>query len=237
MLSSVRISEAEPTLCGKSPVSDFQVQKQLKGERAAWWREVPGHLDHSGGLCHGQPDHWGGIAMVVRMLGRAEHCALCDLEVEAYNALHRRGQVPLVPNLDLPERVRNERGYSPGTAFALIIATEFVDRFGMSRNQATSLASYSLGLHSRWKDVAKTSAAVAAGEVPTTDILFGVVDWTGATPKKRSRPNIAVGTLPEIARQYPNAKNIIAVSATRCAALLRQRAALAKIDLGDFWDR
>jgi hypothetical protein len=78
---------------------------------------------------------------------------------------------------------------------------------------------------------------VAAGESPTADILFGVVDWTGGPPKKRSRPNIAVGTLPEIATQYPCAQNIIAVSATRCAALLRQRAARAKMDLGDFWDR
>jgi hypothetical protein len=79
-------------------------------------------------------------------------------------------------------------------------------------------------------------AAAVEGK-PTEDILLGVVDWTGAPWNKRSRPNTAMGTLPEIATQYPCAQNIIAVSATRCAALLRQRAARAKIDLGDFWDR
>jgi len=170
------------------------------------------------------------------MFGRAEHCALCGLEVEAYNALYRRGQVPLVPNLNLPESVRNERGYSPTSALALIIANEFVDRFDLSRDRAAELAVHSLALFGpRWGDVAKTSAAVAAGESPMADILLGVVDWTGAASKKRNRPNVALGTLPEIADQNPSAQNIIAVSATRCAALLRQRAARAKIDLGDLW--
>jgi hypothetical protein len=175
--------------------------------------------------------------MNARMLGRAQLCALCGLEVEAYNALYRRGLVPLVPNLDSPESVRNDRGYSPTGALALVIATEFVDRFGVSREEAARLAVNTLGLfRSRWEDVAKTSAEVVEGK-PTEDILLGVVDWTGDSPNERSRHNTAVGTLPEIATQYPFAQNIIAVSATRCAALLRQRAARAKIDLGDFWGR
>jgi hypothetical protein len=178
-----------------------------------------------------------GQSMPVKMLGRAEFCALVDLEVEAYNSLHRRELVPLVPDLDLPESVRNERGYSPTGALALTAAIEFVDRFGLSREQAASIAVYALQLFGpRWKDVAGTSAALAAGKLPGEHILFGVVDWAGAPPKRGSRPNVAVGTLREIAGQYPTGENIIAISATRCAALLRQRAARAKIDLGEFWD-
>ena len=172
-----------------------------------------------------------------RMMGRADFCKLAGLEVEQYNALRRRDQVPLVPNLDLPEAIANERGFYPTGALALIIANEFTSRFDMSRDRSATLAMYSLGLYARWKDIAETSAQLAAGKKAYADILFAVIDWPGAPPKKNDPPpKIGVGTLSEIAAQYPNASSIIAVSATQCAALLRQRAARARIDLGDFWD-
>jgi hypothetical protein len=46
---------------------------------------------------------------------------------------------------------------------------------------------------------------------------------------------VAIGTLKEIAEQHPDARDVIAISLTRCAALLRHRAAKTQIDLGDFW--
>ncbi len=178
------------------------------------------------------------MPMGIQMLGRADFCKLVGLEVEQYNALRRRNQVPLVPNLDLPEAIANERGYYPTAALALIIANEFTDRYDMSRDRSARIALYALQLFGhRWKAVAETSAQVAAGKKAYADILFAVIDWPGAPPKKSNPlPKIGVGTLSEIAAQYPNASSIIAVSATQCAALLRQRAARARIDLGDFWD-
>ena len=175
--------------------------------------------------------------MTIRMLGRSEFCKLTGLEVEQLNALRRRDQVPLVPNLDLPEEVANERGYAPFGAFALIIANELSERYGMSRDRSAEIASYSLRVHARWKQVAETSAQVAAGDEPTTDILFAAIDWPVAKPKKRGWvPKMAIGTLKEIGAAFPNASTIIAVSATRCAALLRQRAVRAGIDIEKFWE-
>ena len=176
--------------------------------------------------------------MSVPMMGRADFCKLVELEVEKYNALKRRGQVPLVPNLDLPEEIANERGYSPTAALALTIANELSDRYEMSRHRAAQVALYSLKVSDRWSDIAETSAQVASGKVPTAEILLAAIEWPGMRPKKNDpRPTCAVGTLKEIAAKYPNPSGMIAVSVTRCAALLRQRAARARIDLGDFWEQ
>ena len=176
--------------------------------------------------------------MSVRMMSRADFCKLAGLEVEQYNALKRRGQIPLVPNLDLPEEIANERGYSPSAALALTIANELSDRYEMSRVRAAQIALYSLKVFDRWNDIAKTSAQVVSGKVPTADILFAAIECPGMRPKKTDpQPKCAVGTLKEIAAKYPNPSGMIAVSVTWCAALLRQRAARARIDLGDFWEQ
>ena len=176
--------------------------------------------------------------MGVRMMGRADFCKLAGLDVEQYNSLSRRGQVPLVPNLDLPEEIANERGYSATGALILTIANELSDRYEMSRDRAAQIAMLSLNVFARWTDIAETSAQVAAGKMPATDILFAAIEWPDMRPKKGDRrPKCAVGTLKEIAAKHPNTSGVIAVSVTRCAALLRQRAAQARIDLGDFWER
>ena len=115
--------------------------------------------------------------------------------------------------------------------------SEFSDRYEISRDRSAEIASYSLRVYARWKDIAQTSAQVAAGDEPATDILFAAIDWPAVKPKKRGRvPTIAIGTLKEIGAQFPNASTIIAVSATRCASLLRQRAARAGIDIEQFWE-
>ena len=175
---------------------------------------------------------------IVALLSRTDYCKLVGLEVEQLNALRRRDQMPSVPNLDLAKEVANERGYSPGSALVLIMANELAERYEMSRDCAAKIAAYGLRVYPRWGDIFVTSAQVAAGKEPDFDVLFGVVDWPGGSRDRvRNKPpqKVAVGTLKEIAEQHPDARNIVAISVTRCAALLRQRAAKARIDLGDFW--
>lgn len=175
---------------------------------------------------------------IAALLSRSDFCKLVGLEVEQLNVLRRRDQLPLVPNPDLPEEVATERGYSAGMALSLIMANELAERYEMSRDCAARIAGYGLRAYQRWGDIFVTSAQVAAGKEPAFDVLFAVVDWPGVKrDRARNRPaqKIAVGTLMEIAAQFPDAREIIAISVTRCAALLRQRAAKARIELGDFW--
>jgi hypothetical protein len=174
-----------------------------------------------------------------RMLSRSEFCMLAGLEVEQFNALRRRDQIPIVPNTDLPEEVANERGYTPTGALLLIGANEFVDRYEMSRDCAARIASYGLRMFKRWDEISAGSAQLAAGKQPALDVLFGMIDWPGVardTVKNRSLQKVAVGTLKEIVDQHPSARDIIAISLTRCAALMRQRAAKARINLDEFWE-
>jgi len=171
-------------------------------------------------------------------LGRSDFCRLAGLEIEQYNVLRRRDQLPPVPSRDRPTEVSDDGGYSPGGALLLIMANELADRYEMSRECAARIAAYGLQAFRRWGDIFVTSAQVAAGKEPTIDVLLGVINWPGVARDKakyRLPQKIAVGTLREIAEQHPDARDIIAISLTRCAALLRQRAAKAQIDLGDFW--
>ena len=89
----------------------------------------------------------------------------------------------------------------------------------------------------RWADISRTSLQLADGNEPEFHVLFASLDLPGVkATKKRPDPTIVVGTMSEIAAEYPTATGMIAVSVTRCAALVRKRAARAKIDLNDFWE-
>ena len=173
--------------------------------------------------------------MAIRFLSRSDFSLLAGLEVEQLNALRRRDQVPSVPNLDLPEQIANERGYEAGSALLLIIANELVERYEMSRECAAKISVHGRIMFTRWDEVSATSAQVAAGKEPLLDILLAVFDWPGVASGKAKKPKAAVGTLKEIADQHFNVRDIIAVSITRCAALMRQRAAKARINLDEFW--
>jgi hypothetical protein len=176
------------------------------------------------------------MTMGVRMMGRADFCKLVGLEVEQLNVMRRRDQVPSVPNLNLSEEIANESGYEAGGALALIIANELAERYEISRKCAARIASFSRSLFLRWKEVSTTSAQLAAGKKPSAEILFAVIEWPIGGPKRKAtHSKVAVGTLTEIADEYPNASTVIAVSATQCAALLRERADRARIDLEEFW--
>ena len=78
--------------------------------------------------------------MGIRFLSRSDYCSLAGLEVEQFNVLRRRDQVPSVPNLDLTEEVANERGYEASGALLLTIANELVERYEMSRECAARIA-------------------------------------------------------------------------------------------------
>jgi hypothetical protein len=175
--------------------------------------------------------------MGIRFLSRTDCCALAGLDVEQYKVLRRRDQVPMVPNPDLPEEVANARGYEARSALYLIIANELAERYEISRDYAAKMAAHAICMHDRWKEISATSAQLAAGKEPTHDILFALIDWWGfgQSKTKRRDTKAAVGTLAEIAHQHPGARDIIATSLTRCAALMRQRAAKARINLDEFW--
>jgi len=178
------------------------------------------------------------MVMGVRFLSRSEFCSLAGLEVEQFNVLRRRDQVPSVPNLDLPGKIANERGYEASGAFLLTIANELVESYEMSRECAARIAACGRIMFTRWEEVSATSAQIAAGKEPARDILLAVIDRRGlARDKATNRPvqKVAVGTLKEIADQHSNVRDIIAISLTRCAALMRERAEKARINLDEFW--
>jgi hypothetical protein len=177
--------------------------------------------------------------MGIQFLSRAEYCKLADLPVEQYSILRRRDQLPSVPNLDLPAKEANKRGFEAAGALYLIIATELVDRFEISRESAARIAAYGRNAFDRWQEISATSAQVANGKEPSSEVLLALIDWPGLTKERaRGRPpqKVAIGTLREIADQYADARNMIAVSLTRSAALMRQRAAKARINLDAFWE-
>ena len=165
-------------------------------------------------------------------------CSLAGLEVEQLNVLRRRNQVPSVPNLDLKEEVANERGYEAGGALLVIIANELADRYEMSRECAARVAAFSGIMFERWEEIAATSAEIASGEEPAREILFAVIDWPGVQrhgAKNRPAQKVAIGNLKEVADRHRDARTILAVSLTRCAALMRRRATKARINLDEFW--
>ena len=223
--------------CPYRAISKVDPAPQDSFGSAPYW--ASGHIDHGLCLTYGQNDHTlPEIVMGMLPLGRSDFCRLAGLEIEQYNALRRRGQLPSMSNRDLPREMAGDGGFSPGGALLLIMANELTERYEMSRECAARIATCGLQAFRRWGDVFVTSAQVAAGKEPTIDVLLGVINWPGvARDKTKNRPlqKIAVGTLEEIAQQHPDAHDIVAISLTRCAALLRQRAAKAQIDLGDFW--
>jgi hypothetical protein len=190
----------------------------------------------------------------MKMFGRAEFCLLTGMEVEAFNSLRRRDLLPLRPPREMPEETANISGYGPLPALLMIVANEAVDRHDVSRQRAARFAGMTFFVFrgwprpkdpDRWHLVADTSAEVAAGKEPSADILLAAIDWPANEPnpkdfkssKNKTGLTVDIGTFQEIAERHPTASSIIAVSLTRCAAVLRQRAEKHGIDLGDFWQK
>jgi hypothetical protein len=168
---------------------------------------------------------------------RAEFLTLTGLELEAFNSLRRRGQLPQSPPLHWSEEWQDAQGWSPWAALALVMALELTKRYQLSRTRAAEIASNVNAAIRRRRDICVGVREVAEGRKPKRDILFASLDLPDARPtKKLPDPTVAVGTFKELAARYPTAKGLIAVSATRCAALIHQRAKEAKIDIPNFLD-
>ena len=171
------------------------------------------------------------------LLSRAEFIVVVGLELEAFNSLRRRHQLPMVPPLHMPEAWGDALGWDPLAALALVMALQLTERYELSRTRAAEIARGAGRLDQRWPDISTTSLELADGKQPAFEILCASLDLPNVKPTKRHPdPTFAIGTLREIAAEHPTATGIIAVSVTRCAALMRKRAARAKIDLGDFWE-
>ncbi len=185
-----------------------------------------------------QPRHRNFLpARLPGLLDRNDFLTLVELDVEAFNSLRRRDQLPLTQPHELPKDWQDARGWSPLAALALIMALELVHRYELSRKRAAEIAGRVSVADVRWADICATSREAANGKEPAFDILYASVDLPGVKPTNRSPdPTIAIGTAEEIAAKHPTAIGLIAVSVTQCAALMRQRAARRKIDLGKFFD-
>jgi hypothetical protein len=179
-------------------------------------------------------------------LPRRAFLALSDLAVGSYTSLVQRGQLPMMPPPpDAPKFLLQEalypvpeselewfdvRGWSPVSALAFIIAQMFIAEHTCSRDRATAIARHTLALHRRWPQITEAADRIIASDpTPPPDVLFAAI---GAA----EHPQIAVGTLSEMAAQCPHPASIIAVSATQAALTLRRRALDYRIDISGFWE-
>jgi hypothetical protein len=81
-----------------------------------------------------------------------------------------------------------------------------------------------------------TSRPVVEGRKTGNEISSSPHSTCSIRPTRKCQTRLAdVGTLEELAVKYPTATCLIAVSATRRAALMRQRAIKAKIGVPNFW--
>lgn len=186
-------------------------------------------------------------------IDRTAFLALADLEVPAFYSLRRRDQFPQRPPLELGIDWDLTIGWSPITALAFIVSTALVERYAVSRDRAARIAAHTTRIISsskhKWPEVVAGAIAIVEGRAnPPPDILLASLDVPGiksienldplieqALARRLPDPVIEIGTLAEIARKWPNASAMIAVSITRCAADMRKRAIRHKIELSDFW--
>ena len=185
-----------------------------------------------------QPRSEGSLpARIPGLKSRDEFLSLVGLEVEAFNSLRRRDQLPQRPPYELPEEMADARGWPTPSALGLIIALELADRYDLSRKRAAEIAAPVYAVEKRWADICRTGQQLADGHEPEFHILYAALDLPDVKPtKKQPFPTIGVGTIIDIAAEYGSATGIICISVTRCAALMRQRAKRAKIDLSEFWE-
>lgn len=191
---------------------------------------------------------------------RTKLLELCDMTVEAFDSLRRRGQLPLQPTLDnlvlsqpgvptpdsMPEY--DAQGWSPWMALALIIANDLVDQYTIGRDLAAQIARHVYLVGQRWPEISEGGKKLAelrfpldaapVYRLPVHIVLARVTDAPDLKPtlaKNKLDPSIVVGTMEEIAAKYPKASGMIAVSVTAGVAKMRKRAARAKIDLSTFF--
>jgi hypothetical protein len=155
------------------------------------------------------------------LLSRETHCLLSDLHVEAFKTLQRYGRLPT-----LPEQFQGKKGFFPIETLALATANAMVTACSISWERATAICSEVRVIADHWHDIGKISAMLGRQD----SILFGRATLPGMSP-----PVAVYGTLAEIAEDNPAAICIDAISISRVAAAIRNRARDHHIDISDFW--
>jgi hypothetical protein len=160
------------------------------------------------------------------MLTREQLCLLAGMELEAFKTLRKLGRIPT-----MADDQKDARGYTPFEAFMLVISDDLANGLTVSRTVACEIA---MGAYkeiacndARWQEICDTSADLVSGVSPNAEILFGRIDPLGGKSK------IVCGTLAEISAAHPSPVRTILTNVSRCAAVMRQRAARHKIDLVD----
>jgi hypothetical protein len=156
------------------------------------------------------------------LLSRENHCLLSDLHVEAFKTLQRYGRLPA-----LPAQFQGKKGFSPIETLALATANAMVTACHISWEQAAAICSEVRVIADHWHDIGKISAMLGRQD---GGILFGRAMLPGVSP-----PVTVYGTLAEIAEDNPAAICIDAISISRVAATIRNRARDNSIDISDFW--
>jgi hypothetical protein len=161
-------------------------------------------------------------------ISRELHCALADMEVGAFKTLQQYGRLPM-----LPAALRADKPFGPFETFVLATFNTMVEYHRVARERAADICSAGAeNLAARWPELAET---VAERRFANKDeLLFGRVDLAG-TLKQGGGPKPVIGTFEEIAAQHATAISITAISITRVANLVRDRAAERGIDIKQFW--
>lgn len=160
-------------------------------------------------------------------ISREIHCALAGIDVEAFKTLQRYGRLPV-----LPAHLRPNKPFGPLDTLTLAIYNTIVEQHRVAREYAANICNEAGVLLTRWSELCDSveQRRLAGKE----ELFFGRITLPG-TLAQRGGPKPAFGTLEEIAAQHMFAITIIAVSATRIANLISNRAVRHGVDLGHFW--
>jgi hypothetical protein len=165
-------------------------------------------------------------------ISRKVHCALAGMDIEAFKTLQRYGRLPV-----LPAEFRPEKGFGPLETLVLATYNAMVEQFQEQHNRmfrayAADICSAAAILSTRWNELRETLMQRRLAE--KNELLFGRVTLPG-TLRDGGGPRPVLGTFEEIAAEHPAAITIIAISVSRVADLLRNRAAKHGIDIEQFW--
>jgi hypothetical protein len=186
-------------------------------------------------------------------ISRELHCALAGMEVGAFKTLQQYGRLPV-----LPAAFKPERPFGPLETLVLAIYDVMAEQHRISRAYAASICSgEGMGiLAEHWNEFRETGPPFAAHcareerrQAKKDDILFGRVTFPDL-PSRGGGPRHVLGTLKDIVAELDILKkkiaadfniehttpmSIIAISLTRVAYLVSNRAMKHEINLDHFW--
>jgi hypothetical protein len=132
---------------------------------------------------------------------------------------------------DITDRKRGK--YTTLEALIMVIANQLSEGNGINQTRAAGMASHAYFINSKMRAIAETSDLTVRGVTPSADIF---VTWMLVSEQQEfPRYVAACGTLAQITKKYPSPIQIDTVNVTRCAAVLRLRAAEGDIDVSDLW--